>query len=168
MGNFPLVVVLRDKLLYNIFRRFRRWAKAGNPVDCARKPFKPRYPHTNSTDWSSDTSLRISEENLFKDQGIFLTVIILLILITFCLNDVLILLGENWCWSQLELEENYNLTLWTLEKILWCDHSVKVTFDISCLGLCVFQYFMKGNIFFSLILIFEVTLVIISEEGCRI
>ena len=105
---------------------------------------------------------------MFKDQGIFLTVIILLILITFCLNDVLILLGENWCWSQLELEENYNLTLWTLEKILWCDHSAKVTFDISCLGLCVFQYFMKGNIFFSLILIFEVTLVIISEEGCRI
>ena len=152
MGNFPLVVVLRDKLLYNIFRRFRR----------------PRYPHTNSTDWSSYISLRISEENLFKDQGIFLTVIILLILITFCLNDVLILLGENWCWSQLELEENYNLTFWTLEKILWCDHSAKVTFDISCLGLCVFQYFMKGNIFFSLILIFEVTLVIISEEGCRI
>jgi len=73
-----------------------------------RKPFKPRYPHTHSPDWSSYISLRISEENLFKDQSIFLKVIILLILITFCPNDVLILLGENWCWSLLGLEENYN------------------------------------------------------------
>ena len=30
------------------------------------------------------------------------------------------------------------------------------------------QYFIKRNLFLSLILIFEVTLVIISEDGCRI
>ena len=169
MGNFPLVVVLRDKLLYNIFRRFKRWAKAGNPVDCARKPFKPRYPHTNSTDWSSYISLRISEENLFKDQGIFLTVIILLILITFCLNDVLILLGENWCWSLTigtwrELQFNFvdsgeNSVVWPLcQSYFW--HLL--------LGTMCFSVFYERKYFFSLILIFEVTLVIISEEGCRI
>ena len=45
--------------------------------------------------------LRISCENLIKDQGIFSLVIILLILITLFLDNVWILLGENWCWSLL-------------------------------------------------------------------
>ena len=39
--------------------------------------------------------LRISCENLIKDQGIFSLVIILLILITLFLDNVWILLGEN-------------------------------------------------------------------------
>ena len=47
--------------------------------------------------------LRISQENLIKDQGIFPLVIILLILITFPLGDNLTLLGENCCWSFLGL-----------------------------------------------------------------
>ena len=43
--------------------------------------------------------LRISWENLMKDQGIFSLVIILLILLTLSLENVWIMLGENWCWS---------------------------------------------------------------------
>ena len=41
---------------------------------------------------------------MIKDQSIFPEVIILLILITFSLDDVLMLLGEDWCWSVLELK----------------------------------------------------------------
>ena len=37
----------------------------------------------------------MSSENLIKDQGIFIRVIILLILITYLFTDVWILLGEN-------------------------------------------------------------------------
>ena len=48
--------------------------------------------------------LRISWENLLKDQSIFSLVIILLILITFSLDIVWISLGENWCWSLLGLK----------------------------------------------------------------
>ena len=48
--------------------------------------------------------LRISWENLIKDQGIFSMMIILLILITLSLDSVWILLGENCCWSLLGLK----------------------------------------------------------------
>ena len=41
---------------------------------------------------------------MFKDQGIFSLVIILLILITVSLDNVRILSGENWCWSLLGLK----------------------------------------------------------------
>ena len=47
---------------------------------------------------------RINSENLIKDQSIFPLVIILPILITFSLDHVWILLGENWCWSLLRLK----------------------------------------------------------------
>ena len=47
---------------------------------------------------------RISWENLIKDHGILSLVIILLILITLSLDNVWILLGENWCWSLLALK----------------------------------------------------------------
>ena len=46
----------------------------------------------------------MSWENLFKDQGIFSLVIILLILITVSLDNGRILSGENWCWSLLRLK----------------------------------------------------------------
>ena len=46
----------------------------------------------------------MSWENLIKDQSIFPFVIILLILMTFSLDCVLIILGENWCWSLLGLK----------------------------------------------------------------
>ena len=49
------------------------------------------FPYTNS--W----------ENLLKDQNILPEVIILFIVINFSFNYVLILLGENWCWSLLGL-----------------------------------------------------------------
>ena len=55
------------------------------------------FPYTNS--W----------ENLLKDQSILPEVIILFILINFSFNHVLILLGENWCWSflgRLTMETN--------------------------------------------------------------
>ena len=48
--------------------------------------------------------LRISWENLIKDQGIFSLLIILLILITISLDNLWISLGENWCWSLLGLK----------------------------------------------------------------
>ena len=38
-------------------------------------------------------------ENFIKDQGTFSLMIILLNLITISLDNVWILLGENWCWS---------------------------------------------------------------------
>ena len=47
--------------------------------------------------------LKISEENLIKDQSIFSWVIILLILITSSDDNVWISLGENCCWSLLGL-----------------------------------------------------------------
>ena len=47
---------------------------------------------------------RISWENLIKDQSIFpLLVIIWFILVTIPLQYVLILSGESWCWSLLNL-----------------------------------------------------------------
>ena len=57
---------------------------------------------TNSPVWYWPyISLRIGWENLIKDQSISPLVIIILILITLSLYDVVILLGENWCWSLL-------------------------------------------------------------------
>ena len=47
---------------------------------------------------------RISWQNLIKDQSISPLFIIFLILPTFSLDDVLILFGENWCWSLLGLK----------------------------------------------------------------
>ena len=49
------------------------------------------FPYTNS--W----------ENLLKDQNILPEAIIIFIVINFSFNYVLILLGENWCWSLLGL-----------------------------------------------------------------
>ena len=55
--------------------------------------------------------LRISWENLIKDQDNFSVVIILLILTPLSLDHVRILLGENWCWSLLGLK-GLNGLLW--------------------------------------------------------
>ena len=55
--------------------------------------------------------LRITWENLIKDQGIFPLVIILLILITLSLDNVWILLGENCFWSLLALKGLSYLTV---------------------------------------------------------
>ena len=48
--------------------------------------------------------LRIKWENLIKDNGILSLMIIKLILITLSLDNVWILLGENWFWSLLGLK----------------------------------------------------------------
>ena len=48
--------------------------------------------------------LRISWEDVIKDHDMLSLVIILLILITLSLDNVWILLGENWCWSLLALK----------------------------------------------------------------
>ena len=63
-------------------------------------PPSPNNNIQNSQDWSSYKIWGISGENLIKDQSIFPSVIILLILTTFWLNDGLILLRENKCWSR--------------------------------------------------------------------
>ena len=53
--------------------------------------------------------LRISRENLnlMNDQGIFSSVIILLILLTLSLENVWIMLGENRCWSLIIQKPDY-------------------------------------------------------------
>ena len=63
-------------------------------------PLSPDNNIQNSQDWSSYKIWGISGENLIKGQSIFPSVIILLILTTFWLNDGLILLRENKCWSR--------------------------------------------------------------------
>ena len=62
---------------------------------------KPQDPKANSPDLSPHISFKNSWENLVKDQSILPLVINLIILITFTLDDLLMLLGENWCWSLL-------------------------------------------------------------------
>ena len=69
------------------------------------QPFKPPDAHTNSPHWSPYISFKNSWENLIKDQSLLLLVINLVILITFTLDDLLMLLGENWCWSLLGPKE---------------------------------------------------------------
>ena len=68
------------------------------------RPARCSVPHTNSPDWSSYIPFKISGENLIKDQSIFSLVIILFILITISLDNVWLLLGENWCWSLLDVK----------------------------------------------------------------
>ena len=61
---------------------------------------KPQDQHTNSPDWPPYFSWKIAWENLIKDQSLlFSLVIILLILITFLLDEILIL-AENWCYEK--------------------------------------------------------------------
>ena len=65
-------------------------------------PLNPLSPNIQVQILQSDLHtfpLRISWENLMKDQGIFSLVIILLILLTLPLENGWIMLGENWCWS---------------------------------------------------------------------
>ena len=52
--------------------------------------------------------VRISSENLIKDQSIFSFVSIVLTLITFSLANVWMSLGENWCWSLLGLKGSHS------------------------------------------------------------
>ena len=66
--------------------------------------FKPRYQQINSPDWSPYISLKISWENLLKDQSIFPMASISWILTNISFDYVLILLGESWCWSVLGLK----------------------------------------------------------------
>ena len=68
------------------------------------EPVNPWSPNIQVQILQSDLRtfpLRISWENLMKDQGIFSLLIILLILITLSLENVWITLGEILCWSLL-------------------------------------------------------------------
>ena len=56
-------------------------------------------------------------ENLIKDHSILSLVIILLILITLSLDNVWILLGENWCWSLLALNGLNIVVLHKLKEV---------------------------------------------------
>ena len=67
--------------------------------------------------------LRISWENLTKDHSMLSLVIIALILITFTLDDLLMLWGEKWCWSLLGPKR--------LIDHPKCDHVVVVFHEIS-------------------------------------
>ena len=67
-------------------------------------PLMPQYPQTNSPNWSLYISLRNELGEIDKRSEIFLFVIIWLILIDVALDNLWILLGENWCWSLLGLK----------------------------------------------------------------
>ena len=68
-------------------------------------PLSPNiHIHILQTDLHT-SPLGISWENLIKDLAIFSMVITLLILITLSLDNVWILLGENWCWSPFGLKK---------------------------------------------------------------
>ena len=76
-------------------------------------PLSPNiHIHILQTDLHT-SPLGISWENLIKDLAIFSMVITLLILITLSLDNVWILLGENWCWTLLGLK-GLNLVVWNL------------------------------------------------------
>ena len=66
-----------------------------------QSPYKPQYLHTNSPNWSLYISLLNPLGEFDKRSEHFPFVIILLTLITFSIDDVLILFGENWGWSLL-------------------------------------------------------------------
>ena len=73
-------------------------------------PFNPLSPNIQVQILQSDLHtfpLRISWENLMKDQGISSLVIILLILLTLSLENVWIMLGENLCWSLITQKPYY-------------------------------------------------------------
>ena len=67
-------------------------------------PFKLQYPQTNSPNWSLYISLQNQLGEIDKRSEIFLSVIIWLILIDVALDNLGILLGENWRWSLLGLK----------------------------------------------------------------
>ena len=69
--------------------------------------FNPLGPNIQVQILQSDLRtfpLRIRGQNLMKDQGILSLVIILSVLLTLSLENVWIMLGENWCWSLLGLK----------------------------------------------------------------
>ena len=66
--------------------------------------FKQQYPHTNSPNRSSYISCKKLLREFNKRSRHFLFGDHLAILITFSLDNVWILLGENWCWSLLGLK----------------------------------------------------------------
>ena len=81
----------------------------------------PLSPNNHTQILQSDLHtfpLRISWENLIKDQGIFSLVITLLILITISLDNLWISLGENWCWSLFKDLKGYiiNQTLTSISQ----------------------------------------------------
>ena len=103
------IKTLKKKKNDNFFSRFSPCApllsRSNRRQETATIPkyslYPPKYPHTNSPYWYSYISLEISWESLIKDHSSFFLVIIWLILVTICLDNVWILLGENYCWSLL-------------------------------------------------------------------
>ena len=113
--NQPLIsYLILFVMIYHIFCAF----------SCLKDPFKERQtplyghplnplsPNIQVQILQSDLHtflLRISRENLnlMKDQGIFSSVIILLILLTLSLENVWIMLGENRCWSLIIQKPDY-------------------------------------------------------------
>ena len=74
--------------------------------DICPNPLDPLSPNIHMQNLQTDLYTfpsRISWENFLKDHGSFSLEIILLILIILSLDNVWILLGENWCWSLLGL-----------------------------------------------------------------
>ena len=71
---------------------------------CDQVWFWPQYLQTNSLNWSPYISLKKLVGRIWSRSKIDLFVINLLILLDFALDNLWILLGENWCWSLLGLK----------------------------------------------------------------
>ena len=94
----PILLCLRSK---NIKQSYHEHCYSDN----TRLSLNPLSPDIHLQILHTDLytfPLRISWENLIKDQGIFALVIILLILITFSFDSEWVLLRENCCWSPLQ------------------------------------------------------------------
>ena len=94
----PILLCLRSK---NIKQSYHKHCYSDNTW-LSLNPLSPdihlQILHTDLYTFRS----RISWVNLTKDQGIFVLVIILLILITFSFDSEWVLLRENCCWSPLQ------------------------------------------------------------------
>ena len=92
-STFNIIIGLNQNLILTRRCSYKCVTQQGSPVST--------HPHTNSPDWSPYISFKNSWENLVWDQSILPLVINLVILITFTLDDLLMMLGENWFWSLL-------------------------------------------------------------------
>ena len=94
----------QDKKLITLYSNYKAWKEKCHRTFILVNPLSSKI-HIQILQTDLHTfPYRISWENLFKDQSIFPYVMILSILLTFFLDYVLMLRGENRCWSLLRLK----------------------------------------------------------------
>ena len=122
-----------------------------------------QYPQPNSPHWYSYISLEISWEGLITDQSIFSLVIIWLILVTISLDNVWILLKENWWLSLLGLTglstvpnvKNKDNELWKTVRLTSLQKpTILIHFLKSYSSLHIYAYFFVSPVLLILLLKF--------------